>query len=216
MPAFSSNRLTMKKISTMSHTFLFRRPLSAIIAIAGLSLSAAAFAAAPPAGNYKIDQAHSMAHFDVGHAGGISRFVGRFNNISGDVVVDTPEKSKIKVDIKVDSVDTNHEGLDKHLKSPDFFNAVQFPTMSFTSTAVSVNPAGEGTVAGNLTLRGVTKPVTFKLKQVGFGNGPRGDTRVGYVATSVIKRSDFGMGYGIPKAATDDVELRINIEAIKQ
>jgi polyisoprenoid-binding protein YceI len=198
----------------MSHIAL-RRTLTSAILAAGLAFSSLASAAAP-AGNYKIDAAHSVAYFEVGHAGGISRFMGRFNDISGDVVVDAPEKSKIKVDVKTDSVDTRTEALDKHLKSPDFFNAVQFPVMSFSSTAVTLNAAGEGTVAGNLSLHGVTKPVTFKLKQVGSGAGPRGDTRVGYTATATIKRSDFGMGYGIPKAATDEVDLKINIEAIKQ
>ncbi|MES2535892.1 MAG: YceI family protein [Pseudomonadota bacterium] len=200
----------------MLHPTLFRRSASALAAIAGLALSAAAFAAAPPAGNYKIDAAHSVAYFEIGHAGGISRFMGRFNDISGDLVIDTPEKTRVKVDIKVDSVDVKHEGLNKHLKSPDFFNAVQFPLMSFSSTAVTLNPAGEGTLAGNLTMHGVTKPVTFKLKQIGAGTGPKGDVKVGYVATSTIKRSDFGMSFGIPKAATDEVDLRINIEAAKQ
>ena len=185
------------------------------IALASL-LSAGAASAAAPAGNYKIDPVHSVAYFEVGHAGGISRFMGRFNDMSGDLVVDTPEKSKIRVDVKVDSVDTRSEGLDKHLKSPDFFNAVQFPTLSFVSSAVTLNGSGEGTVAGNLTLHGVTKPVTFKLKEIGAGPGPRGDSRVGYTASTTIKRSDFGIAYGIPKAATDEVDLRINIEAIKQ
>ncbi|HVL74529.1 MAG TPA: YceI family protein [Noviherbaspirillum sp.] len=180
------------------------------------ALFAASAFAAPVAGNYKVDPAHSVAYFEVGHAGGISRFMGRFNDISGDLVVDTPEKSKVTVNIKTDSIDANHDGLNRHLRSPDFFSAVQFPTMSFTSTAVTLNPAGEGTLAGNLTIRGVTKPVTFKLRHIGSGSGPRGDTRVGYTATSTIKRSDFGMTYGIPQAATDEVELRINIEAIKQ
>jgi polyisoprenoid-binding protein YceI len=193
--------------------FASHLPLSAI---ALASLLSAGAASAAPAGNYKIDPVHSVAYFEVGHAGGISRFMGRFNDMSGDLVVDTPEKSKIRVDVKVDSVDTKSEGLDKHLKSPDFFNAVQFPTLSFVSSAVTLNSAGEGTVAGNLTLHGVTKPVTFKLKEIGAGPGPRGDSRVGYTASATIKRSDFGIAYGIPKAATDDVDLRINIEAIKQ
>ena len=196
----------------MLFTSVFRRfTVAAIFALSGVAAHAA-----PPAGTYKIDAAHSVAYFEVGHAGGISRFMGRFNDISGELVVDAPAKSKVNVEIKTDSVDTKHEGLDRHLRSPDFFSAVQFPTMRFVSTAVSLNPAGEGTLSGNLTLRGVTKPVTFKLVHIGAGSGPRGDTRVGYVATSTIKRSDFGMTYGIPKAATDEVELRINIEAIKQ
>jgi polyisoprenoid-binding protein YceI len=184
--------------------------------IASAALLAAGAAAAAPAGTYKVDPVHSVAYFEVGHAGGISRFMGRFNDVAGELVVDTPEKSKIKVDVKVDSVDTRTEALDKHLKSPDFFNAVQFPVLSFASTAIALNGAGEGTVAGNLTLHGVTKPVTFKLKEIGSGNGPKGDARVGYKATGTIKRSDFGIAYGIPKAATDDVDLHINLEAIKQ
>jgi polyisoprenoid-binding protein YceI len=195
-----------------------RRPVAFALAAAGIVLSAASLAnpAAAPAGNYKVDPAHSGAFFEVGHLGGISRFMGRFNDISGELVVDTPENSKVKVEIKTDSVDTKHEGLDKHLKSPDFFNAVQFPTLSFVSTAVKLNAAGEGTVAGNLTLHGTTKPVTFKLKQIGAGKGMKGEQRVGYLATTTIKRTEFGMAYGVPGAATDEVDLRINLEGIKQ
>lgn len=196
---------------------MIRRTVSVAIAAAGLALSAVAFAAAPaPAGTYKVDAAHSGAFFEVGHLGGISRFMGRFNDIAGDLVVDAPEKSRISVTIKTDSIDSNHEGLDKHLKSPDFFNAVQFPTMTFTSSAVKLDANGTGTIAGNLTLRGVTKPVTFQLRQVGAGKGMKGEQRVGYVATGTIKRTDFGMTYGVPGAATDEVDLRINIEGVKQ
>jgi polyisoprenoid-binding protein YceI len=195
-----------------------RNTIALAVAAAGLALSAASFAApaAAPAGTYKIDPAHSGAFFEIGHMGGISRFMGRFRDISGDLVVDAPEKSKINVAIKTDSVDSNFEALDKHLKSPDFFNAVQFPTLSFVSTGVKLDGNGEGTVAGNLTLHGVTKPVTFKLRQIGAGKGMKGEQRVGYVANGTIKRSDFGMTYGVPGAATDEVDLRIGIEAVKQ
>jgi polyisoprenoid-binding protein YceI len=194
-----------------------RHSVSIVLAAAGLALSAAAFASMPaPAGNYKVDAAHSGAFFEVGHLGGVSRFMGRFNDIAGDLVVDTPEKSKITVTIKTDSIDSNHEGLDKHLKSPDFFNAVQFPTMTFSSTAVKLDANGAGSIAGNLTLLGVTKPVTLQLKQVGAGKGMKGEQRVGYVASGTIKRTDFGMKYGVPGAATDEVDLRINIEGVKQ
>ncbi|TFZ05078.1 polyisoprenoid-binding protein [Ramlibacter rhizophilus] len=199
---------------------LLARPLRSLgfaAALAVATLPAGVLAQGTPVpGTYKIDPAHSGAFFEVGHLGGISRFMGRFNDISGEVVVDAPAKSRVKADIKTESVDSNHEGLDKHLKSPDFFSVVQYPTMSFASTAVALNASGEGTLAGNLTIRGVTQPVTFKLKQIGVGKGMRGDDRVGYVATTTIKRSDFGMTYGVPKAATDEVDLRINIEAIKQ
>jgi polyisoprenoid-binding protein YceI len=192
--------------------------LRSTVVLAALALSAAAFAAPTPApaGTYKIDPAHSGAFFEVGHMGGISKFMGRFRDISGDLVLDAPEKSRISVAVKTDSIDSNFEALDKHLKSPDFFNAVQFPTLSFTSTAVKLDGNGEGTVAGNLTLHGVTKPVTFKLRQIGSGKGMKGEQRVGYVANGTIKRTDFGMTYGVPGAATDEVDLRIGIEAVKQ
>jgi polyisoprenoid-binding protein YceI len=195
-----------------------RHSVALAFAAAGLALSAASFAApaAAPAGNYKVDPAHSGAFFEIGHMGGISRFMARFNDISGDLVVDAPEKSKVTVTIKTDSIDSNHEGLDKHLKSPDFFNAVQYPTLTFTSTAVKLDASGEGSVAGNLNLHGVTRPVTFKLKQIGAGKGMKGEQRVGYVATGTIKRTEFGMTYGVPGAATDEVDLKINLEAIKQ
>jgi polyisoprenoid-binding protein YceI len=186
--------------------------------VASLSLaSGLSMAAAPvPGGIYKIDPVHSVAYFEVGHAGGVSRFMGRFNDMSGDLTIDTPEKSQIRVEVRVDSVDTRNAALDKHLKSPDFFNAVQFPTLSFNSSAIQFNDAGEGKVTGSLNLHGVTKPVSFSLKHIGTGSGPKGDTRVGYIAAATIKRSDFGMNFGIPKAATDDVDLHINIEAVKQ
>jgi len=186
---------------------------AAFVACAGVSAAAPTPA---PAGTYRIDSVHSGAFFEVGRAGGISRFMGRFKDISGELQVDVPERSRVKVDIKTDSVDSNSEALDRHLKSPDFFNAVQFPTLSFTSTAMTLNAEGEGSLAGNLTLRGVTKPVTFKLRHVGTGRGMRGETRAGYVATATIKRSEFGMTYGTPGSAIDEVDLRINIEAIRQ
>ena len=195
-----------------------RRSVSIAIAAAGLAQSAVSFGAntPAPAGAYKVDSAHSGAFFEVGHLGGVSRFSARFNDIAGDFVLDAPEKSKVSVTIKTDSIDSNVEALDKHLKSPDFFNAVQYPTMTFSSTAVKLDANGTGTLAGNLTLRGVTKPVTFQLKQIGAGKGMKGEQRVGYVATSTIKRTDFGMSYGVPGAATDEVDLRINIEGVKQ
>lgn len=202
----------------MSQLINFRRTFCSAVTLASLACASVAMAATTPApaGTYKIDPVHSVAYFEIGHMGGISRFMARFNDMAGDLVVDVPQKSSIKVDIKVDSIDAKHEGLEKHLKSPDFFNAVQFPTMSFVSTAVTLNPAGVGSVAGNLTLHGVTKPVTFKLKHIGSGQGMKGEGRVGYVATSTIKRSDFGINYGVPKAATDELDLTINIEAVKQ
>ena len=184
-----------------------------LLAVAFLTLPVAAVADPVEPGTYQIDNMHSAAFFTVTHMG-VSRITGRFNDIEGSFVVDAA-KSKASVKIPVDKIDTNHEKRDAHLKSPDFFDAVQFPTLSFDSTQAKLNAGGDGTLAGNLTLHGVTKPVTFNMKQIGGGKGMKGETRAGYVATATIKRSDFGIAY-LPKAVSDEVDLTLNIEGIKQ
>jgi polyisoprenoid-binding protein YceI len=165
-------------------------------------------------GNYRIDPEHSTVHFTIGHLG-LARFTGRFNQIKGDIVVDgAGDGNKVKAEIDVASIDTNSEKRDKHLRSPDYFNAVQFPKMTFESTKVSLPPGAEGTMTGNLTMHGVTKPVTFKVRQIGAGKDPWGGYRAGYVATTTLKRSDFGMK--LSAGVGDEVEVSLGIEAIKQ
>lgn len=167
-------------------------------------------------GTYKIDVAHSHVHFVVSHLG-ISNFVGRFDDLQGSFVIgDKPVSSKVSATIPVASINTKHQKLEEHLKSPDFFDAAQFPTMSFESTRVRWNERGEGTLSGNLTLHGVTKPVDFALSVTGAGKGPRGDTRAGFEAKLTIKRSDFGMNYGLPKVVGDTVEILLSVEGILQ
>lgn len=194
----------------------------ALPAIAPAAPAAPAAAAARNAvlalqpGTYKIDVAHSHAHFIVSHLG-ISRFVGRFDDIQGTFVVgDKPAASKVSATIPVASINTKHQKLEEHLKSPDFFDAAQFPAMSFESTRVRWNERGEGVLSGNLTIHGVTKPVDFALKVTGAGKGPRGDTRAGFEANLTIKRSDFGMNYGLPKVVGDSVEIQLSIEGVLQ
>lgn len=165
-------------------------------------------------GNYKIDPVHSQAHFTVTHLG-VSRFTGRFDSIKGEIVVDgNGDANKVKAEIDVASVNSNFPDRDKHLRSPDFFNAAQFPKMTFESIKVSIPDSGDGAMSGNLTLHGVTKPVTFKLKHIGAAKDPWGGYRSGYVATTTIKRSEFGIKFA--GGTGDDVDVAINIEAIKQ
>lgn len=167
-------------------------------------------------GTYKIDIAHSHAHFVISHLG-ISRFVGRFDDIQGNFVIgDKATNSRVSATIPVASINTKHQKLEEHLKSPDFFDMVQFPTMAFESTRVRWNERGEGVLSGNLTIHGVTKPVDFALKVTGAGKGPRGDTRAGFAATLTIKRSEFGMNYGLPKVVGDAVEIQLSIEGVLQ
>jgi polyisoprenoid-binding protein YceI len=184
---------------------------------AALPLLAAGPAAAHSAasGQYKIDPTHSYAFFTVTHLG-VSRFTGRFDKLTGEVTADgTGAGNKVAAEIDIASVDTGFAERDKHLKSPDFFAAAQYPKARFESTKVSFDAKGEGSLAGNLTLHGVTKPVTFKLQHVGAGQDPWGGYRSGYVATTTLKRSDFGMSFMLD-GLSDAVELTLNIETIKQ
>lgn len=176
----------------------------------------AATAMAPKAGSYQIDLAHSHAHFVISHLG-ISRFVGRFDDIQGEFAVgERSEASSVKASIRVDSINTKHQKLEEHLRSPDFFDALRFPTMDFVSTKASWNPRGEGKLSGNLTIHGVTRPVDFALKVTGAGLGKRGEFRAGFEATTTIKRSDYGMNYGLPNVVGDSVEISLSVEGVMQ
>ena len=184
---------------------------------AALPILAAGPAAAHSAdpGQYKIDSSHSYAFFTVTHLG-VSRFTGRFDKLTGDITADgSGPANKVVAEIDVASVDSGFADRDKHLKSPDFFAAAQFPKARFESTKVVLDAKGEGSLSGNLTLHGVTKPVTFKLQHIGAGKDPWGGYRSGYVATTTLKRSDYGMNFML-EGLSDAVELTLNIEAIKQ
>jgi polyisoprenoid-binding protein YceI len=171
---------------------------------------------ASPAGNFKIDPLHSVVQFWVGHMG-VSEFPGRFDTITGAFTVDSahPEADKVSVQVPIDSLDTNFDKRNKDLLGPDFFNAKQFPSMSFTSTAVRMKNANEGVLTGNLTLHGVTKPVTFSLMHVGAGPDPWGGYRSGYVAKTTLHRSDFGMNYML-NGISDTIVVQLNIEGKRQ
>jgi polyisoprenoid-binding protein YceI len=195
---------------TTSYTTLISSGLGLAIALAAGGALAQGQA---DKGSYKIDPVHSQALFTVGHLG-MSRLTGRFDSLKGELTVDAGGGT-VKAEIEVASVDTNFADRDKHLRSPDFFNAAQFPKMTFESSSVNLPAGGEGTLAGNLTLHGVTRPVVFKLVHVGAGKDPWGGYRSGYQASGVIKRSDYGMKFMLG-ALSDEVEVRLNIEAIKQ
>jgi polyisoprenoid-binding protein YceI len=168
-----------------------------------------------PAGTFKIDPLHSVAQFWIGHMG-VSEFPGRFDVMSGSFVVDPANRADtVSVEIPIDSLDTNYDKRNKDLLGPDFFNAKVFPKMTFTSTSVKMQNENEGTLTGNLTLHGVTKPVTFSLRHVGAGPDPWGGYRSGYVATTTIKRSDFGMTYML-NGISDTVHVQLNIEGKRQ
>ena len=192
------------------------RPTAAVANPAAARSVAKSTIEAPVPGNYVIDIAHSHAYFFISHLG-VSRFMGRFDDIKGAFVVGhRPSESLVNATIPVSSVNTKHQKLEDHLKSADFFDAAQFPNMIFESTRVSWNKNGEGVLSGHLTIHGITKPVDFALKVTGAGKGPRGDTRAGFEANATIKRSEFGMMYGLPRVVGDSVDIALSIEGVLQ
>jgi polyisoprenoid-binding protein YceI len=186
-----------------------KRTITALVLAAALPLSAHA------ADNYTLDSAHTFPHFSINHQG-FSTMYGRFDKTSGKVTLDRAAKTgSLNVTIDAGSVNTGFAKRDEHLRSPDFFNAAEIPTLTYKSTAVKFNGDVPATVEGNLTLLGVTKPVTLTITSFKCGQNPRNKKDMcGAGATAQIKRSDFGMKYGIP-AIGDDIALTFEIEAVK-
>ena len=173
-------------------------------------------ATAPAAGQLMkctIDPVHSKALFRVQHLGA-GPFWGRFNDVQGSFQF-TPGSAdgmKFDVSIKIDSVDTGTEDLDKHLKSPDFFASKDFPTMTFVSTGAKSIGKNVYEVTGNLTMHGVTKPVTAALEFIGTADFGRG-ARAGFEAVFTVKRSEFGVNYGVEKDMIgNDVRVVVGLE----
>jgi polyisoprenoid-binding protein YceI len=187
---------------------LFRASVG-VVAFLGLASIATA-------DDYAIDTAHSSVSFKISHLG-LSYVHGRFNSFTGGFSLDSsdPAKSSFKLDIKSQSVDTNNSGRDNHLRSPDFFNAKQYSSVTFKSTSVKPTVDGGYEVTGDLTMHGTTKPITFTLKGGGTAEFPKGVTRTGFATDFVIKRSDFGVGK--PMAALgDEVSVSIGFEGTKK
>ena len=167
------------------------------------------------ADTFKIDPVHSSIVFSIKHLG-VTDFYGRFNDVSGQVVFDKadPAKSSVELTIPVESIDTHYAKRDQHLKSPDFFNAKQFPAIVFKSK--SVEGSGENyKVTGDLNLHGVTKPLTLDIKRGPDGKGPEGEIRGGGETRFAIKRSDFGMNF-MQGALGDEVTVFLSLEGVKQ
>jgi len=179
-------------------------------------LCSLAFALAAYGGDsFKIDPVHSSVIFSTKH-NGISDFYGAFKDVSGTVAFDSadPSKSSVELTVPVESVDTRNEKRDQHLKSPDFFNAKQFPTLTFKSTKI------EGTgdsykISGDLTIHGVTKPITVDFKKGPEGKGGKGEIRGGGETRFTIKRSDYDMKF-MTGPVGDDVNIIVSLEGVKQ
>jgi len=174
-------------------------------------------AAQAAAEQYAVDPVHSGVWFRIMHLGA-SYAYGAFIDLSGNVQFDPkkPEASKIAIAVKTDSVETFNDQRDEHLRSPDFFDSAQFPEMKFISTSWKPVKDNIYEVAGNLTLRGVTKPITFEAEFVGTGTGKDGEQRAGFETVFTIKRSDFGMTKYMPPVLSDDVRITVSLEGVKK
>lgn len=199
------------------------RLLRAILVIVGLgaaSLPAAAQTSlSVPAATYTIDPRHTQIVFGIQHMG-LSTFYGRFGHVTGTLTFDPAQATKSVLNVQIDmtNIQTHVDELDKEL-STSIFQADKFPTAAFVSTEIAKTGKNTGTVTGNLTIAGVTKPVTLNVTFNGGRNSPMPlqPYRIGFDATTTINRSDFGLTKMMWSGLVgDDVHLRIECELEKK
>lgn len=199
----------------------------AIIAALGASiLSGAAIAQADafirePAqvqsGIYVLDPAHGKITWSVDHLG-FSTYVGQFTDVVAnlDLNVQNPSASRLNATVMMDSVGTFSDGLDKHLKTADFFDTAKHPAATFRATGIRLVDRDTAKISGNLTLRGVTKPIEIEADFNQAGVNPLDKVySVGFDGRAKIKRSDFGINYGLP-AVGDEITLHLEAEFKRQ
>lgn len=162
------------------------------------------------AGTYQVDTAHTQVTWEVNHMG-VSMLEGQFGASAGSLALDPKNLAATKVDVtfQVDQLSVTSPQFATHLKSKDFFDVANHPTARFVSTSVTPKDATHATVAGTLTIKGISKPVTLDVTFVGAGANPMSKKlNVGFSGTGTIKRSDFGLGMAVP-IVSDEVRLRI-------
>jgi polyisoprenoid-binding protein YceI len=171
---------------------------------------------------YKIDTAHSEITFKVKHLM-ITNVTGSFTKFDATLEASAPDFSdaKISFEADVDSVNTANEQRDGHLKGDDFFAADKFPKLTFTSTSFKHVAGAEFILAGNLTLRGVTKPIELAVEYGGTATDPYGQVKSGFEIGGKINRKDFGLVWSATTEAggivvSDEVKLHLNVQMIKQ
>lgn len=172
------------------------------------------------AGTWVIDHAHSEVAFSVRHLA-ISKVKGKFEKFDATfVTAENPLDSKVTASAEVASINTNEPNRDGHLRTGDFFAAEEHPQITFVSTGVRESN-GSFLVDGDFTMRGVTKPVTFDFEFGGFGDAGDGTYKAGFTATTVVKRSEFGVSWNAPLEKGgfllgDDVTISIDVQAALQ
>ena len=173
------------------------------------------------AGTYALDPAHTTIGFVARHAM-VTKVRGNFNEFEGTLTVaENINESAANATVKTASIDTNNAERDEHVRNEDFFDVEKFPEMTFTATKFDVNEAGEGTVTGDLTIKGTTKSVDFKVEETGVAEDPFGNTRLGFEATTSVNRTDFGIDFNAPLKTggvlvSEYIKIELEVSAIKQ
>jgi polyisoprenoid-binding protein YceI len=191
--------------------------------LALLTMMALSLPLVAAASNWSLDPDHSTAQFKVRHLM-ISNVKGVFEKMSGTLVLDEADITKSKVDVTIDvaSLNTNIKKRDDHLRSPDFFDAASYPTMTFTSTKVEKAGKDKLKVTGNLTIRGTTRPVVLNVEgPTAEIKDPWGNIRRGASATAAIKRKDFGVNWNAKMdnggaVVGEDVAIQLEVEFLKK
>jgi polyisoprenoid-binding protein YceI len=173
----------------------------------------------PVAGTYAIDAAHTTVEF-IGRHLMITKVRGRFPGVSGSITIDDePEKSHVEVELQVASVDTGIPDRDGHLRSSDFFNADDYPTITFKSTKVEAGTSGTWAVTGDLTVRDVTRPITLQVDFDGANASPMGDERIAFSAATEVDREDWGLTWNVALETGGvlvgkKVRIELNVQAV--
>lgn len=162
---------------------------------------------------YNIDPGHTYPSFEADHNGGLSYWRGKINQTAGRIVLDRQAKTgTVEVTMTMDSIDFGHDKMNEHAKSPDMFDVAKFPTATYQGTLAKFNGDAPTEVNGQLTLHGVTKPVTLRINQF-LCKEVRGAEVCGADAIATINRSDFGITFGTQVGFKPEVTLRIQVEA---
>jgi polyisoprenoid-binding protein YceI len=173
----------------------------------------------PPAGRYELDPAHTAVEFVARHI--LTKVRGRFTEFSGSIdVADKPEESRVEVEVKTASIQTNTEQRDKHLKSDDFLNVERWPLMTFRSTEVRHTGRSGFELDGELTIRDVTRPITLTGEYLGTETNPYGKTVLAATARTTFEREDWNVNWNMVLETggflvSKKVDLEIEVEAIK-
>jgi polyisoprenoid-binding protein YceI len=194
----------------MENTMLKRNILAVMLTLA------LPFTAHAAAETYTIDPLHTFAHFTVSHMG-FSTMHGRFDKSSGSIILDLAgKKGSVSAAIETGSVNTGFAKRDEHLKSPDFFNAAEFPTITYKAAVMKFNGEKPSSVEGSLTMNGVTKPVNLTITAFRCDKDPMDPKKFkcGADANAQLKRSDFGMKAFLPGIG-DDIKMEFEIEAYR-